>query len=565
MILINQLYRRISRDQAKFWLKTNLFSVFALSEKTEPCLMISTNNVSLNYGSRTIFANVTIKFVPGNCYGLIGANGAGKSTFLKVLSGEIDEYSGEVHIGPGLRLSTLKQDHNAFDDEVVLQTVIMGDTALSSTIAERDAIYAKPDFSDEDGIKAGELEEKIEQLGGYEAESNVAQLLSGLGIKEELHSKLMKELTEAEKLKVLLAQALFGNPDILLLDEPTNDLDIYAIQWLEEWLMNFEKTVIVVSHDRHFLNSVCTHMADIDFGKITMFAGNYDFWYKSSQLIRQMERDQKKKAEDKAKQLREFIARFSANASKSKQATSRRKALEKLEPGEMKASTRKFPYVEFKPEREPGKNLLTVENLSYEENGKKLLDKISFELFKDDKVAIVGDELAITKLYEILAGKVEVEGKIEWGVTTSRAYFPADNAELFHSTDLSLIDWLRQFSNDKDESYIRGFLGRMLFSGEEATKFTKVLSGGEKVRMLLSKMMLSGANILMFDNPTSHLDLEAIQALNTAMEKFNGNILFSSHDQQLLQSVANRVFEINDGKLSIYDKNYGEYKSLVEA
>ena len=313
--------------------------------------MISTNNVSLNYGSRTIFANVTIKFVPGNCYGLIGANGAGKSTFLKVLSGEIDEYSGEVHIGPGLRLSTLKQDHNAFDDEVVLQTVIMGDTALSSTIAERDAIYAKPDFSDEDGIKAGELEEKIEQLGGYEAESNVAQLLSGLGIKEELHSKLMKELTEAEKLKVLLAQALFGNPDILLLDEPTNDLDIYAIQWLEEWLMNFEKTVIVVSHDRHFLNAVCTHMADIDFGKITMFAGNYDFWYKSSQLIRQMERDQKKKAEDKAKQLREFIARFSANASKSKQATSRRKALEKLEPGEMKASTRKFPYVEFKPER----------------------------------------------------------------------------------------------------------------------------------------------------------------------------------------------------------------------
>ena len=329
--------------------------------------------------------------------------------------------------------------------------------------------------------------------------------------------------------------------------------------------MNFEKTVIVVSHDRHFLNAVCTHMADIDFGKITMFAGNYDFWYKSSQLIRQIERDQKKKAEDKAKQLREFIARFSANASKSKQATSRKKALEKLEPGEMKASTRKFPYVEFKPERESGKNLLTVENLSYEEDGKKLLDRISFELFKDDKVAIVGDELAITKLYEILAGKVEVDSKIEWGVTTSWAYFPADNAELFHSTDLSLIDWLRQFSNDKDESYIRGFLGRMLFSGEEATKFTKVLSGGEKVRMLLSKMMLSGANILMFDNPTSHLDLEAIQALNTAMEKFNGNILFSSHDQQLLQSVANRIFEINDGKLSIYDKNYGEYKSLVEA
>ena len=527
--------------------------------------MISTNDVSLNYGSRTIFANVTIKFVPGNCYGLIGANGAGKSTFLKVLSGEIDEYSGEVHIGPGLRLSTLKQDHNAFDDEVVLQTAIMGDTVLSSTIAERDAIYAKPDFSDEDGIKAGELEEKIEQLGGYEAESKVAQLLSGLGIQEELHSKLMKELTEAEKLKVLLAQALFGNPDILLLDEPTNDLDIYAIQWLEEWLMSFEKTVIVVSHDRHFLNAVCTHMADIDFGKITMFAGNYDFWYQSSQLIRQIERDQKKKAEDKAKQLREFIARFSANASKSKQATSRKKALEKLEPGEMKASTRKFPYVEFKPERESGKNLLTVENLSYEEGGKKLLDRISFELFKDDKVAIVGDELAITKLYEILAGKVEVDSKIEWGVTTSRAYFPADNAELFHSTDLSLIDWLRQFSNGKDESYIRGFLGRMLFSGEEATKFTKVLSGGEKVRMLLSKMMLSGANILMFDNPTSHLDLEAIQALNTAMEKFNGNILFSSHDQQLLQSVANRIFEINDGKLNIYDKNYGEYKSMVEA
>ena len=542
-----------------------LFSVFVLSEKIEPCPMISTNNVSLNYGSRTIFANVTIKFVPGNCYGLIGANGSGKSTFLKVLSGEIDEYSGEVHIGPGLRLSTLQQDHNVFDDEIVLQTVIMGDTVLSSTIAKRDAIYAKPDFSDEDGIKAGELEEKIEQLGGYEAESNVAQLLSGLGIKEELHSKLMKELTEAEKLKVLLAQALFGNPDILLLDEPTNDLDIYAIQWLEEWLMNFEKTVIVVSHDRHFLNAVCTHMADIDFGKITMFAGNYDFWYKSSQLIRQMERDQKKKAEDRAKQLREFIARFSANASKSKQATSRRKALEKLELGEMKASTRKFPYVEFKPEREPGKNLLTVENLSYEEDGKKLLDAISFELFKDDKVAIVGDELAVTKLYEILAGKIEVDSKIEWGVTTSRAYFPADNAELFHSTDLSLIDWLRQFSNDKDESYIRGFLGRMLFSGEEATKFTKVLSGGEKVRMLLSKMMLSGANILMFDNPTSHLDLEAIQALNTAMEKFNGNILFSSYDQQLLQSVANRIFEINDGKLSIYDKNYSEYKSLVEA
>ena len=527
--------------------------------------MITTKDVTLNYGTRTLFEKVNIKFVPGNCYGLIGANGAGKSTFLKVLNGEVDDYTGDVEIAQGCRLSTLKQDHNAFNEEQVLQTVIMGDTELIGVIKERDAIYEKPDFSDEDGVRAGELEEKIEELGGYEAESNAAQLLAGLGIKDELHSKQMSELTGGEKVKVLLAQALFGEPDILLLDEPTNDLDVYAIKWLESFLIDFEKTVVVVSHDRHFLNTVCTHMADIDYGKITMFVGNYDFWYKSSQMIRQMQRDQKKKAEDKAAQLKEFIARFSANASKSKQATSRKKALEKLNLDQIKASTRKFPYVEFKPERDIGKEVLRVEGLTIEADGNKLLDNVSFELLKEDKVAFLGDELAVTALFDVLAEKAEAaSGKIEWGVTTSRSYFPADNADLFNGEALSLIDWLRQYSKDPDESYIRGFLGRMLFSGDEAKKHTNVLSGGEKVRMLLSKMMLASANVVILDNPTSHLDLEAIQALNTAVSKFSGVALFASHDHEFLQTTANRIFEIKEGKLVIHDKTFDEFMGIAD-
>lgn len=526
--------------------------------------MLNTKNVSLNYGNKILFENVNIKFVPGNCYGLIGANGAGKSTFLKILAGEIDDFSGEIEVASNCRLSTLKQDHSAFDDKEALETVIMGDTYLSGLIAERDAIYAKEDFSDEDGMRAGDLEEKIEECGGYEAEAGAEQLLSGLGIKEEFHRQKMENLTAGDKVKVLLAQALFGNPDILLLDEPTNNLDLHAIKWLEDFLINFEKTVIVVSHDRHFLNSVCTHMADIDYSKINIFVGNYDFWWESSQLIRKMQKDQKQKTEEKAKELKDFIARFSANASKSKQATSRKKALEKLNVDEIKASTRKFPYLEFKPEREAGNNLLHVENISKNIEGVQLLDNISFELLHGDKIAFTGDELAITALFNILCEETQPDsGKFEWGVTTSLAYFPVDNKEYFESGELTLIDWLRQFSKEKDETYIRGFLGRMLFTGDESTKKTNVLSGGEKVRMMLSKMMMTGANILFFDGPTAHLDLEAIQALNNALTRFSGNILFTSHDRQFIQTIANKIYEIKDGKLTIYDMSFDEYAGVM--
>ena len=527
--------------------------------------MITVNNVSLNYGSRALFTKVNLKFLPGNCYGVIGANGAGKSTFLKILSGELDDYSGEVNVEPGKRISTLKQDHFAFDNEIVLQTVILGNTSLVETMKERDAIYEKPDFSDADGIRAGELEEMIEKLGGYEAESDAGQLLSGLGVDTALHDQKMSSLNPGDKVKVLLAQALFGNPDILLLDEPTNDLDIRAIHWLEDFLIKYEKTVIVVSHDRHFLNAVCTHMADIDFGKITIFTGNYDFWYQSSQLIRQMQKNEKKKAEEKAKELKDFIARFSANASKSKQATARKKALEKLDLGSLKASTRKFPYVEFKPNRDAGNNLLRVEGLSKTIDGKSVLKNVSFELHKDDKIAFFGEESAITTLFNILAEEDKPDsGTIEWGVTTSYAYFPADNSSYFSSGDLNLIDWLRQYSEDKDESYIRGFLGRMLFSGDEAKKKTNVLSGGEKVRMMLSKMMMSGANILILDGPTSHLDLESIQALNNALKNFTGNILFSSQDQEFVETVANRIFEFKGDSLVVHSESFDEFMGISD-
>ncbi|MES0488745.1 MAG: ATP-binding cassette domain-containing protein [Leptospirales bacterium] len=527
--------------------------------------MIATHKVSLNYGQKILFENVNIKFTPGNCYGLIGANGAGKSTFLKILSGEIDDYSGEIEIPQKCRLSTLKQEHNAFDDKVVLETVIMGDTALSGLIQERDIIYAKEDFSDADGLKAGELEESIEEHGGYEAESNAKQLLSGLGVKENLHSEKMGNLRGSDKVKVLLAQSLFGSPDILLLDEPTNNLDLFAIKWLEEFLLRFDKTVIVVSHDRHFLNKVCTHMADIDFSKITLFVGNYDFWYESSQLVRKLQKDQKQKAEDKAAQLKDFIARFSANASKSKQATGRKKELAKLNLDNIKASTRKFPFIDFKPEREAGNDLLHVDSFTIAEGDKKFIEKTGFEIRKNDKVACMGDELAISKLFEALAQKESPDG-IKWGVTTSRAWFPADYSGLFSGAagELSLIDWLRQYSTEKDESYIRGFLGRMLFAGEEGTKQVKVLSGGEKVRMMFSKLMMTGANVLIFDNPTAHLDLEAIQTLNDAMVRFPGTIIFTSHDHQFLDTIANRIAEIKDGHLKMIDKSFDEYVGIQQ-
>jgi ATPase subunit of ABC transporter with duplicated ATPase domains len=527
--------------------------------------MISTSNISLKYGARTLFENVSIRFLPGNCYGMIGANGAGKSTFLKILSGENKEYSGDVSIPAKFRLSTLKQDQFAFDNEQVLQTVIMGDTALSDAIRRRDEIYAKPDFSDEDGIAAGDLEERIESLGGYEAESNAAQLLVGLGIPNEMHKKQMSALTASEKVKVLLAQSLFGNPDILLLDEPTNNLDIHAIHWLEEFLAKFEKTTIVVSHDRHFLNQVCTHMADIDFGKISVFTGNYDFWWESSQLIRSIERDQKRKVEEKAKELKDFIARFSANASKSKQATSRKKALEKLDLGEMKASTRKFPFIDFKPEREAGNNLLNVEGIGKTVDGVKILDNVTFEILKSDKVVFMGNGISISALFNILMGEdAPDDGKFNWGVTTTVAYLPAENAKYFENCDLNLIDWLRQYSKEKDEGYIRGFLGRMLFTGDESTKKVSVLSGGEKVRMMLSKIMLASPNVLILDGPTAHLDLESIQAFNNGLIKFPGTILFTSHDHQFVQTVAKRIFEINDGMLKIFDQTFDEYMHVED-
>ena len=522
--------------------------------------MISTSNVTLRVGKKALFEDVSIKFTEGNCYGMIGANGAGKSTFLLILSGQLEPTNGEVIITPGQRLSFLQQDHFKYDAFPVLDTVIMGNARLYEIMKEKEAIYMKEDFTEEDGVKAAELEGEFATMNGWEAESDAANLLNGLGIETEHHYKLVSELTGPQKVKVLLAQALFGNPDILLLDEPTNHLDLDAIAWLEEFLINFENTVIVVSHDRYFLNKVCTQIADIDYGKIQLYAGNYDFWYESSQLMIKQMKEANKKKEEKIKELQEFIQRFSANASKSKQATSRKRALEKIELDEIKPSSRKYPYIDFRPDREIGNEVLTVENLSKTIDGVKVLDNISFILGREDKVALVGpNELAKTTLFKILAGEMEPdEGSYKWGLTTSQAYFPKDNSAEFASDDI-IVDWLTQYSPVKDVTYVRGFLGRMLFAGEDGVKKVKVLSGGEKVRCMLSKMMISGANVLMFDEPTDHLDMESITALNNGMTKFPGVIIFSSRDHQIVQTTANRIMEIVNGKLIDKITTYDEY------
>ena len=522
--------------------------------------MISANNVTLRLGKKALFEDVNIKFTEGNCYGLIGANGAGKSTFLKILSGDLETTNGDIVITPGQRLSVLEQDHFKYDAYSVLDTVIMGNERLYQISKEKDAIYAKEDFSDEDGIRASELEAEFAEMDGWEAESNAAMLLNGLGIDSELHYSTMGDLNGSEKVKILLAKALFGNPDILLLDEPTNHLDLDAIAWLEEFLINFENTVIVVSHDRYFLNKVCTHTADIDYGKIQLYAGNYDFWYESSQLLVKQMKEANKKKEEKIKELQDFISRFSANASKSKQATSRKKALEKIELDDIKPSSRKYPYIDFRPDREIGNEVLSVEGISKTIDGVKILNQVSFLLNREDKVAFVGgNELAKTTLFKILMGEMEPdEGSFKWGVTTSQAYFPKDSTAEFDNED-TITDWLTGYSPVKDVTYVRGFLGRMLFPGEDGIKKVKVLSGGEKVRCLLSKMMISGANILVLDEPTNHLDMESITALNNGLIKFNGVILFSSHDHQFVQTTANRIMEIMPSgdlidKITTYDE-----------
>ena len=523
--------------------------------------MISANNVTYRVGKKALFEDVNIKFTEGTCYGLIGANGAGKSTFLKILSGQLDTTNGDIAITPGERLSFLEQDHFKYDEYTALDTVIMGNARLYEVMKEKDEIYAKPDFSDEDGIKVSELEAEFAEMNGWEAESDAESLLNGLGIETEFHRQLMKELPGPIKVKVLLARALFGNPDILLLDEPTNHLDLDAIEWLEEFLINFENTVIVVSHDRYFLNKVCTAIADIDYGKITLFAGNYDFWYESSQLLVQQMKEANKKKEEKIKELKEFISRFSANASKSKQATSRKRALEKIELDTIKPSSRKYPYIDFKPEREIGNEVLEVHGLSKTIDGNKILDNIEFTLKRTDKVAFVGsNELAISTLFKILMGEMEPDsGDYKWGVTTSQAYFPKDyNAEF--NNDYNITEWLTGYSEIKDVTYVRGFLGRMLFPGEDGVKKVSVLSGGEKVRCLLSKMMISGANILLLDEPTNHLDMEAITALNNGLIKFPGVVLFTCHDHQFVETTANRIMEIlPDGTLIDKVTTYDEY------
>lgn len=529
--------------------------------------MITVSNVSLRYGGRKLFEDVNIKFTPGNCYGVIGANGAGKSTFLKILSGEVEPNTGEVIIAPNTRMSVLKQDHYKYDEFEVLETVIMGNERLYQIMKEKDALYAKEDFSDEDGIKASELEAEFADLNGWEAEAEASSLLQGLGIGTEDHYKKVSDLTGAEKIKVLLAQALFGNPGILVLDEPTNHLDLKATTWLEEFLINFEGTVIVVSHDRHFLNTVCTHMADVDFGKIKLYVGNYDFWYESSQLALQMAKDQNKKKEEKIKELQDFIARFSANASKSKQATSRKKLLDKITLEDIQPSSRRYPFVGFKPEREVGNDILTVKDLCKTIDGVKVLDNINFLVNKNDKIALIGNPIAITTLFKILAGEMEPDsGEVKWGVTITKSYFPNDNSKYFDNCDLTLVDWLRQFSEEKSESYIRGFLGRMLFSGEEALKQANVLSGGEKVRCMLSRMMLSNANVLMLDQPTDHLDLESITAVNNGLKDYPSNILFASHDHEFIQTIANRIIDIkDDGSFIDRTMSFDEYLQLTES
>ena len=521
--------------------------------------MISTSGVTLQFGKRVLFKDVSIKFTPGNCYGVIGANGAGKSTFLKLLSGDIEPTKGSIDITPGERMSVLKQDHYAYDEYEVLRTVIMGNQHLVDIMDEKDAIYAKPDFSDEDGIRAGELEAEFAELNGWDAESDAAKLLNGLGIGEEYHYQKMSELDPALKVRVLLAQALFGNPDILLLDEPTNHLDMASINWLEDFLAGFENTVIVVSHDRHFLNQVCTHIADVDFGKIQLYVGNYDFWYHSSQLALQLAKDANKKKEEKIKELQTFIARFAANASKSKQATSRKKLLDKITLEDIKPSSRRYPYIAFTPDREAGDQLLLVEGISKTIDGEKVLNNVSFTVKKGEKIAFTGPNSAgKTALFQILMGEMEPdEGSFKWGVTTTQAYLPNDNTQYFEGCELSLTDWLRQYSKDPDESFVRGFLGRMLFSGEESLKKASVISGGEKVRCMLSKMMLSGANVLLMDEPTNHLDLESITALNDGLIAFKGTLLFVSHDHQFVQTIADRIIELTPegvfDKLTSYD------------
>lgn len=524
--------------------------------------MISTTNVSLRFGSRKLFDDVNVKFTPGNCYGLIGANGAGKSTFLKILAKEIEPNTGEVIVAPDLRISMLKQDHYAYEEQTVIKTVLMGNQRLFQITEEKDRLYSKPDFSEADGVRASELEMQFAELNGWEAESEAGTMLAGLGIPESYHSKLMKELNGGEKVKVLLSQALIGQPDILLLDEPTNHLDIYAIHWLEEFLINFKNTVIVISHDRHFLNRVCSHTADIDYAKVTSYSGNYDFWRQASELRQRLLSEQNKKSADKAEELKSFIQRFSANASKSRQASSRQKQLEKLEFNELPISSRKQPYVGFDIKRDLGNDVLTVQGLTKAIEGETLLKDISFTSRKGDKILLLGkNDLAKTVLLDIIAGEIQPDsGSITWGITTSFSYFPTDNSKYFQGDEETLVDWLRQYSEEKDESFIRGFLGKMLFSGPEALKKPNVLSGGEKVRCMLSKMMLSGANILLLDGPTSHLDLESISAVNDGVQKFQGNVIFTSHDHEFAETVANRIIEIENGKIIFDDSiTYDEY------
>ena len=527
--------------------------------------MITVENLSLQYGSRKLFDKVDLQFTTGNCYGIIGANGAGKSTFLRIISGELDSTGGHVYIDPKARMSVLRQDQSMYDEYSVMDTVIMGNKRLYDCGKEKDALYAKEDFSDEDGIRAAELEEEFAELGGWEAESDASRILQGLGIPIDLHGKQMSELEGRQKVKVLLAQALFGNPDIILMDEPTNNLDLASVVWLEDFLLDYEGLVLIVSHDRYFLNTVCTHIVDIDYGKIKMYVGNYDFWYESSQLMQKLVKDQNKKAQQKIEELQNFVARFAANKSKSRQATSRRKLLEKITLEEMPASSRRYPWVGFKAEREPGKDRLFVTDVSKTIDGVKVLNKVSFIMGKDDKIALIGaNEIAITTMFRILAGELEPdEGTVKWGVSTTQAYFPKDNNSYFDDCDYDLIDWMRQFSDDKRESYLRTFLGRMLFSGDEVYKKVNVLSGGEKVRCMISKMMLSGANVLMFDQPTNHLDLESIAALNNGMEAFPYNIIFYSHDHQLTQTVANRIIELTEDGCIDRRMTYDEYMHIT--
>ena len=524
--------------------------------------MINVNNLSINFGGTNLFKDVNLKFVPGNCYGIIGANGAGKSTFLRILSGDLDPSTGDITIGKNMRMSVLKQDHYAFDEFTVIDTVIQGNKTLYNIMIEKDGLYAKEDFSNEDGIRASVLEGEFAELGGWEAESDAGRLLQGLGLSQDIISVEMSSLTEKEKVKVLLAQALFGKPEIILLDEPTNGLDILAINWLEDFLLDYEGTMIVVSHDRHFLNTVCTSIVDVDFGKIKMYVGNYEFWYESSQLIQRMLKDQNKKTEDRVKELQSFIQRFSANKSKSKQATSRKKLLDKISVDEMPSSSRRYPFVGFKPDREVGKEILTIENLSKTIDGVKVLNNINLRVNKDDKIALVGEnEIANTTLFKILMEEIEPdEGTFKWGISTSRSYFPRENAQFFDNCDLDLVKWLSQFTEETTETFMRGFLGKMLFSGDDVFKEVKVLSGGERVRCMLSRMMLFGSNVLILDQPTNHLDLESITALNNGLIDYKGILLFASHDHEFIQTTANRIIEIyEDGHIVDKYCNYDEF------